>query len=244
MTDQKRPRSITVVRHGQSEANFHDPDSTRDVPPALVGTPNHRISLTDLGHRQARGTGAALPTLCPDGFDYLYASPYRRTLQTRDGLLEGMPSEYRARIGERVYRDILLREQDFGYADPMAALGETADHFDAARKRFQAHRESAGKFYTRPDNGDSWADVCERTYMFLGKLFQANRDGADILIVSHAVTIATFAFHLDRLDEDGVIALHLQTRYPNCGVARWEYRSDTRPRWQRVAWAQAIHSES
>ena len=84
----------------------------------------------------------------------------------------------------------------------------------SARERFETHRDSAGKFYTRPDNRDSWADVCERTYIFLGKLFQANRHGAHVLIVSHAVTIATFAFHLDRLSEDGVVELYRANRIP------------------------------
>jgi len=97
-------------------------------------------------------------------------------------------------------------------------------------------------FYTRPDNGDSWADVCERTYMFLGKLFQANRHGAHVLIVSHAVTIATFAFHFDRLSEDGVVELYRANRIQNCAVARWRYRPEARPRWHRVAWAREIHA--
>ena len=45
-------------------------------------------------------------------------------------------------------------------------------------------------------------DVRQRTYIFLGKLFQPNRHGAHILVVSHAVTIATFAFHREQLGED------------------------------------------
>jgi broad specificity phosphatase PhoE len=239
---QYRPASITVIRHGQSDANLHDPESTAHVPPDLVGTPNHRIALTETGRRQARATGAALPALYPEGFDYLYFSPYRRTVQTKEEILDGMPPDYRARIVDKEYRDILLREQDFGYADVMAALQDTAEHFDDARRRFLAHRNSAGKFYTRPDNGDSWADVCQRTYLFLGKVFQANRHGANILIVSHAVTIATFAFHLERLDEDAVVNLHLTERVPNCGVARWEYKVDARPRWRRMAWAKNLHA--
>lgn len=68
----------------------------------------------------------------------------------------------------------------------MSALEDTAAHFEQARLRFEAHKENAGKFYTRPDNSDSWTDVCQRTYMFLGKLFQPNRDGAHVLILSRA----------------------------------------------------------
>jgi len=236
-----RPASITLIRHGQSEANLHDPETTRDVPPELVGTPNHRVRLTDLGRRQARATGAALPARLPDSFDFVYSSPYLRTRETTKEILAGMPDDYRGRIGKVDERDILLREQDFGYADVMAAHTETAEHFDQAMRIFTAHRESAGKFYTRPANGDSWADVCQRTYIFLGKLFQANRHGAHVLLVSHAVTIATFAFHLDRLDEEGVVSLYRASRIPNCGVARWECQPEANPRWKRVLWAEDLH---
>ena len=238
---QHRPASITLVRHGQSLANLHDPESVEAVPMDLRGTPNHLIALTPFGHDQARATGAGLAARFPDGFDHVYVSPYLRTRQTADGLFEGFPAAWRARLnGGRVRRDILLREQDFGYADVVGALEETAAHFEEVRLRFEAHKANAGKFYTRPDNGDSWADVCQRTYMFLGKLFQSNRRGAHILVVSHAVTIATFAFHLERLDEDGVIKLYKEQRIRNCAVGRFEYKPSERPRWARTLWNEVM----
>jgi broad specificity phosphatase PhoE len=82
--------------------------------------------------------------------------------------------------------------------------------------------------------------VCERTYVFLGKLFQPNRSGARILVVSHAVTIATFAFHLQRLDEDGVINLYKENRIRNCAVQRFECRPAGRPRWERTVWNEVL----
>ena len=242
---QYRPASITLVRHGQSLSNLHDPESVQAVPADLRGTPNHRVPLTPLGHKQARDTGAALAARFPGGFDHVYVSPYLRTRETADGLLEGFPVAWRARLGEgRVRRDILLREQDFGYADVVGALQETAAHFEEVRHRFDAHKANAGKFYTRPDNGDSWADVCERTYIFLGKLFEPNRHGAHILVVSHAVTIATFAFHLERLDEDGVIDLYRENRIRNCAVGRFEYRAAERPPWARTLWNEVMYPGS
>lgn len=238
---QYRPASITFVRHGQSEANLHDPESVHDVPPALRGTPNHRVALTALGSEQAERTGRALAVAYPEGFDYVYVSPYLRTRQTADNLFAGFPEAWKARLSERRLRDVLLREQDFGYADVVSALEDTAGHFEAARRRFAAHRESAGKFYTRPDNGDSWADVCQRTYLFLGKLFQPNRHGLHILVVSHAVTIATFAYHLERLDEDEVVELYRSQRIANCAVGRYEHRPVGKPRWARTAWNRVLY---
>jgi broad specificity phosphatase PhoE len=181
---QHRPASITLVRHGQSASNLYDAESVYDVPQDLRGTPNHKVQLTPLGHDQSRAAGAALAERFPDGFDHVYVSPYQRTLQTADGLLAGFPAARRARLTEdRIRRDILLREQDFGYADVVGALPNTAEHFEQARRRFEAHKENAGKYYTRPDNGESWADVCQRTYMFLGKLFQPEPARAHILVV-------------------------------------------------------------
>jgi broad specificity phosphatase PhoE len=245
MTDavpQYRPASITLVRHGQSESNLHDPDSVQDVPKELRGTPNHKVQLTPLGHEQARATGAALAARLPDGFDHIYVSPFKRTLQTADALLSGCPEAWRARLAEdRRKHDILLREQDFGYADVVGAVEGTAEYVEAARARFKAHTDNAGKFYTRPDNGESWADVCQRTYMFLGKLFQPNRHGAHILIVSHATTILTFPFHLERMSEDQLVDLYLTRKIQNCAVGRFEYRPTERPRWARTLWNDVMH---
>jgi broad specificity phosphatase PhoE len=239
---QYRPASITLVRHGQSEANLLDANVVEDVPPELRGTPNHKVQLTPLGHEQARATGAALAARFPDGFDHIYVSPFTRTRQTADGLLAGCPESWRALMAEdRRKHDILLREQDFGYADVVGALEESAEYVEAARARFKAHREHAGKFYTRPDNGESWADVCQRTYMFLGKLFQPNRHGAHILIVSHATTIQTFPFHLERLSEDQLIELYREEKLKNCSVGRFEHRPTERPRWARTLWNAVMH---
>jgi broad specificity phosphatase PhoE len=136
---------------------------------------------------------------------------------------------------------ILLREQDFGYADLVSAHGPFAREFEKAPQRFEAHKMNAGKFYTRPDNGESWADVCQRTYMFLGKLFQPNRHRPHVLVISHAVTIATFAFHLERLDEDGVVEFYRQNRIKNCAVGRFEHRPAGRPRWARTMWNEVMY---
>ena len=244
MTDdivQSRPASITLIRHGESASNLHDAESVYGVPPEIRGTPNHKVPLTQKGHAQARATGAALVRRFPEGFDYIYVSPYLRTRQTLDGLLEGFSDAWRARLDEhRVRRDILLREQEFGYADIVSADEASAEFFEQASKRFEAYKLNAGKFYTKPDNGESWADVCQRTYIFLGKLFEPNRQGAHILVVSHAVTIVTFAFHLQRLDEDGVTKLYSEDKIKNCAVGRFESRAVARRRWERRLWNEVM----
>src|SRR5438034_1252153 len=107
---QHRPASITLVRHGQSESNLAGAESVDEVPAGLRGTPNHKVRLTRLGHEQARATGTALAGLFRGGFDHVYVSPYLRTQETADEILEGFPVPFRATLADNgVKRDILLR---------------------------------------------------------------------------------------------------------------------------------------
>jgi broad specificity phosphatase PhoE len=142
---QYRPASITLVRHGQSESNLLERHSVHDVPLELRGTPNHKVRLTPLGHEQARATGVALAARFPDGFDHVYVSPYKRTLQTADELLAGFPDAWRARVTQdRKKHDILLREQDFGYADVVGAPAEIARPWRPCARRRGCSSSSMG----------------------------------------------------------------------------------------------------
>ena len=96
-----RPSLLVLVRHGESARNvakkgpvfFPDDESRRSV----RGIPDHRISLTPEGHRQARATGVALAERF-GSFDAIYHSGYSRTIETAAGLLSGFPEEVQARL--------------------------------------------------------------------------------------------------------------------------------------------------
>jgi broad specificity phosphatase PhoE len=242
-TNDPRPASITLVRHGESVANtFNLKNSVDDVPEQWRGTPDHKIPLTERGRQQARDTGKALAEVQPEGFDFIYFSPFHRTRQTAEEIVSGFPEAVAMRMRDRFWPDLFLREQAFGYADLIAAPTAIGDRFEDAYRRFEHHRSLGGKFFTRPDNGESWCDVCERTHTFMGKLFQEPRRGAHVLVVSHGVTIATFRYHLERLSEDEVVDAYHQSRVSNCGVARYEHRRGERSNWTLAYWNRVFYS--
>ena len=159
--------TIKLVRHGESDANIGKV-SSRDVG-------DHMIPLSDRGREQAREAGQRL------GHDFVagalvYRSPYRRTRETLEGVLEGAAV---AAGDVRVYEDPRLREVEHGY-DEVAAQEEL--------------RTLHGWFYYRFRGGESPADCYDRTSNFLESMMrQVERKKIDrVLIVTHGLTIRCF----------------------------------------------------
>ena len=158
---------IKLVRHGESEAN------TGEVHTSSVG--DAYVKLTDKGIEQAIEAGRKI------GHDFLtnaliYKSPYLRTRQTFDYILQG------ADIPEnslKVYEDPRLREMEFGYDKEEAPLD--------LRKRH-------GWFYFRHSGGESAADCFDRVSTFLESMMRQlqRRPSEKVLIVTHGVIVRCF----------------------------------------------------
>ncbi len=163
--------TIKLVRHGESEENIGKVTSRE------IGA--HAICLSELGHEQARNAGRII------GREYLsgglvYASPYKRTRQTLEDLLDGAAEGGEdLRSGVRVYEDPRLREVDHGY-DPVLPQEDL--------------RRRHGWFYYRFRGGESPADCYDRSSSFLESMMrQAERRTTDrILIVTHGLLIRCF----------------------------------------------------
>ncbi len=170
-----RPLIIKLVRHGQSLANVDGFD------PQLAG--DFRTPLTELGMVQAHAAGESI------GHDFVagslvYLSPYWRTRQTLDALLNGAQATCEQAIG--IYEDPRLREQDHGYANV----------------KDQAHkRETHGWFYYRYEGGESPADCYDRTSGFLESMMrQVERKSASrVLIITHGMALRCFVMRFLRL---------------------------------------------
>lgn len=208
------PVIIKLVRHGESEANIHR------VNPHDVG--EHAIALSDRGWDQARRAGERIGREFLTGA-LIYVSPYRRTQQTLDGILDGagFGAPPMGRSGVRVYEDPRLREVEHGY-EPLE------DQQDLRRRH--------GWFYYRFRGGESPADCFDRTSLFLESMMrQVERKSTErVLIVTHGLTIRCFVMRflhltveefdsMDSVDNCDVITLAARDTLeaPLFAAGRW-----------------------
>ncbi|WP_051717523.1 histidine phosphatase family protein [Streptomyces megasporus] len=164
-----RPRRIVLVRHGESEGNVDDSVYER--------LPDHALSLTARGLRQAEAAGERLRAVFGDERVSAYVSPYRRTHQTFRALRLD-PTRVRVREEPR------LREQDWG---------NWQDREEVRRQK--AARDAYGHFFYRFAQGESGADVYDRVGAFLESLwrsFALPDHPPNVLLVTHGLTMRLF----------------------------------------------------
>ncbi|KAJ6033432.1 hypothetical protein N7499_009703 [Penicillium canescens] len=178
-----KPRMIILVRHAQSEGN-----KNRDIHQTI---PDHRVRLTTEGHRQAQEAGQRLRDLLnPDDTLHFFTSPYRRTRETTEGILESLTSDTPSpspfpRHTIKVYEEPRLREQDFGNFQPCSTEME----------RMWMERADYGHFFYRIPNGESAADAYDRVSGFnesLWRLFGEDDFANVCVLVTHGLMARVF----------------------------------------------------
>jgi broad specificity phosphatase PhoE len=166
-----KPKRIILIRHAISEGNA---DKNQ-----YQITPDYALNLTSEGIQQARLAGQEIKKIIGDGSLYVYLSPYYRTRQTYQYVLESVRSNV-----VNAVEDPRLREQDWGHLrDP-----DVNAEISRERKNFS-------RFYYRIPDGESGADVFDRVSTFLETLYR-NFKKADypenVLIVTHGMTLRLF----------------------------------------------------
>ncbi len=139
---------LRLIRHGESTQNTGEED------PNEVG--DHKIRLTPRGWEQALGRGRDIGREQFENAMMIYHSPYRRTRETRRGVLLGAGFTEEEIDGMPYYEDLLLREVEHGYGD--------VDAQDSKRK---IH----GYFYYRFEGGESPADCYDRLCIQIDSLW-------------------------------------------------------------------------
>lgn len=193
----RSPELLVLVRHAESERNvakkgnvfFTDDEQRR----ALRSVADHRVPLTELGHRQAEATGRELQARY-GRFDAVYHSGYLRTRQTLEGILTAWPEAQRAALAPT--HDLFLRERDTGFGWDM-----TTAEAEAAFPYLQEYWRTVGPFFARPPGGESVAQVCERVRLFLDRV-ERDHGGERVLVVTHGVTLRAFRYLLEGWDYD------------------------------------------
>ncbi len=174
---------IFLIRHAESMANAGENYTAR--------VPDHLVSLTEQGMRQAEEQGRWLAEYCrATGVDLTHAriwrSPYLRTRQTSEEFNKALG------IGD-IREDITLVEQQFGLFDsvPEEDWGRL---FPVEYAEYRRQRDNFGKFYARLPMGESPFDVAVRIHQFMGTIHRdLERHGIDTLFVfTHGTTLRTF----------------------------------------------------
>jgi len=177
---------ILLVRHGESLGNVD--------PLVHATTADHAVPLSERGRAQAREAGARLA-------DYLdaqlrgerplirlWVSPYQRTRQTADAVLETS----RGWITDRV-EHILLCEQQFGMFDGVPD-DELPRRFPHEFAHYDMQCRFGGKFWARMPQGESRFDVAKRIHQAFGTFHRdAQEHGIQtIVVICHGVTLRAF----------------------------------------------------
>ena len=170
--------------------------------------------LTETGKWQARETGKKLNTLI-ELPDIIYVSPYRRTMQTLEYIIEGWPelgkvpmtSEERVREHEYGLASIYNDWRVYLTLNPIQALLYKQD----------------GDYHFRYLNGESKADVRGRVRSFLSSLIRENSE-QNVLVISHNIMTLAMRANLERWLPDKFLAVDKSEKPINCGIAI--YRGD------------------
>jgi 2,3-bisphosphoglycerate-dependent phosphoglycerate mutase len=184
-------KNIFLMRHAVSAAN-------EDLS-LYKAIPDHAIPLSDAGKKQAIVAGKSFATFLSQSTEIttggirLWYSPYLRTRQTRDGLLEGMNDARNFFKDQREH--ILLTEQNFGLFDGLTDE-ECDENYPEESRKYNLCKVYNGRFYAKPPNGESRYDVCVRIHQFFGTIIRdaekAVNSVSNLLIISHGTTLRAF----------------------------------------------------
>jgi broad specificity phosphatase PhoE len=164
-----------LVRHGESEGNAEGT--------SYETIPDYALNLTEKGKAQALKAGHEINKLIGAELMYTYISPFYRTRQTFEQIASV--------VGEKnvkTIEDPRIREQEWG----------NLRSFDD-EKKIMKERSDYGIFYFRIQDGESAADVFDRTSAFLETMqrdFNRHNYPQNALLVTHGVTLRIFLMRL------------------------------------------------
>lgn len=207
------PASLTLVRHGESLGNVAarqaDEDERDDVG---IDVRDADVDLSDNGVEQADALGAWFRSLADDQRPtVVLSSPYRRALHTAERTLGDDAA---------IVVDERLRERDLGLFDGLTSRGVRTRYADEAERR-----DRLGKFYYRPPQGESWAEVALRVRSLVGDLRTGFGD-ARIWVFAHQAVIMCFRHVLEGITEQELLDLDREVTIGNASVTTYERDGD------------------
>jgi 2,3-bisphosphoglycerate-dependent phosphoglycerate mutase len=187
-----KPRTLVLVRHGQSEWNrlnlftgWRDPD------------------LTEKGVIEARWAGRVLRDAGLK-FDLAFTSKLRRAQNTLDIILDVM-----GQAGVPIERDARLNERDYGQ---LSGLNK-----DEAKQRFGEEMVARWRrsYDIPPPGGESLKDTAARVLpyyeTFIWPLVDARKS---VIVAAHGNSLRALIMRLEGLTGDEIMARELATAAP------------------------------
>lgn len=234
----KWPRSITLIRHGQSEYNIlkgrkeADPlyqefkqayeknhTSTRAkflakevMKKFALGVSDYGTKLTEEGAFQSMETGMGLREAGHPVPDVILCSPYLRTRKT----LEGIGRGWEINVTHAIMDD-RIREQEHG----LSLLYNDWRVFHVFHPEQKGLRELLGAYYYPYPQGESAANVRDRVRLMTGTIIREYA-GKDVLIVTHHLTILSILANFERMSPEQFLEMDHGNKPINCGVTLYE----------------------
>jgi broad specificity phosphatase PhoE len=203
------PRTLVLVRHGQSLGNIADEQARERKAERLeLSARDADVELSDTGRGQARALARHMSSLAPEDRPTLaIASPYERAHATARTVL--------ADVDVELVLDERLRERDLGQLDGLTGDGIRKLYAGEAERRTKV-----GKFYYQPPGGESWADVALRVRSLLADLRQGFEEER-VWLFSHQAVIMSFRYVLEGLSEQELMDVDRSEPLPNCSVTTY-----------------------
>lgn len=208
------PSELILIRHGESELNVRRAiaEANQDSHTIKIthGIRDADVALTERGFEQSRLTGQALGQSF-DKIDFVYASPYIRTVQTLQSITQEIGYDIPMRFDDRI------REKEFGIISLYTQRG-IKSKFPEEEER----RQLLGNYYYRPLGGESYPDMGLRLHSFLHSLYR-HHPHQRILVVTHARVITMIRKMLEHLNEKELLNIEAHDDVANCGVTNYRY---------------------
>ena len=214
--NQRWPDRLWVVRHGESSGNVaRDAAHAANLLQIETMGRDADVPLSPLGERQSSALGRWFAGRPPEERpEVVLVSPYVRARQTA-GLIHAAGGT--AAGPDNFVVDERLREREFGVLDRLTRYGIEQQHPEQAE-----FRRALGKFYHRPPGGESWCDVILRLRSALDTV-ALHYGGARVLIVGHQVVVLCLRYLVERMTEEGILAVDAEGDVVNCGVTEYAF---------------------
>jgi 2,3-bisphosphoglycerate-dependent phosphoglycerate mutase len=237
--NQKWPRALILMRHGQSERNKKREEAKEAglFYNYSEGVRDQDTPLTPIGHAQTYVVGTSLreefSAFCPKchqiqtGYispdsTYPYCLEYPSHGFGRIDTIFVSPYLRTRQSAEGVIKGLgyspqivveeRIREIEFGILDGLSPEGVAAKYPEEV-----ARKKREGKYFYRAAGGENRPDVNLRIHSFLGTLTRSARQ-KNVLIVCHSVVVMCFRHLLERWGEDDYLQVDKENDVRNASL--------------------------